>query len=171
MNEMKPEDVMRALECCEQHGKCKECPLKDKGIHGCMFYLMHRVIILLREKDAARKELWEERMRIYNDLQEWKEECKKYQDACREKDAEIEKLKKGQENVSAVCKSAMEHYDSLYEQAKDILKAAARDEAITEFSLRLKSCEFYEVADECDGMQYIDFCDWVDQIAKEMKGN
>lgn len=51
-NELKPEDVMRALECCERHGKCKECPLKDKGIHGCMFYLMHHAIALLREKDA-----------------------------------------------------------------------------------------------------------------------
>ena len=33
---------------------------------------------------------------------------------------------------------------------------------------RLTSNEFYIVADDYDGMQYVDFCAWVDQITQEM---
>jgi hypothetical protein len=33
---------------------------------------------------------------------------------------------------------------------------------------RLTSNEFYIVADDYDGMQYVDFCAWVEDVAKEM---
>lgn len=33
---------------------------------------------------------------------------------------------------------------------------------------RLTSNEFYIVADDYDGMQYIDFCAWVEEVAKEL---
>lgn len=49
--------------------------------------------------------------------------------------AEIERLQRKEQKVSVVCNSAMEHYDNLYEQAKEMLKA----EAIKEFANRLRS--------------------------------
>jgi hypothetical protein len=48
MNELKPEDVMRALECCTFNPKCDECPL---GGEDCI-NLDQLALALLREKDA-----------------------------------------------------------------------------------------------------------------------
>lgn len=52
MNEMKPEDVMKALECCADFNpKCMECPM-DFGGEGCITLDQH-ALALLREKDAV----------------------------------------------------------------------------------------------------------------------
>jgi hypothetical protein len=125
MNELKPEDVMRALEAW----------IYDFKGTATQFCALCDAITLL----------------------------KKYQAENAEKDAEIERLYKGIEELAD--ESDARDIDDTYARPK------IRDEAITEFALRLKSCEFYEVADQYDGMQYVDFCDWVDQIAKEMKGD
>lgn len=96
MNELKPEDVMKALECCERRD-CERCHYKQRCGDACILYLCGDALALLREKDAAHKELWEERMRIYQDLQEYKAECKKlleeFNRLIDEKDAEIERLR------------------------------------------------------------------------------
>jgi hypothetical protein len=112
MNELKPEDVMRALAWYEVVGK-------NIGSVTLPYDELKAIAALLREKDA-----------------------------------EIERL-------HATCTELTRKCASLH---------AARAEAITEFALRLKSCEFYEVADQYDGMQYVDFCVWVDQIAEKLKG-
>jgi hypothetical protein len=57
MNELKPEDVMRALERCltlEYGVACKGCPLSynDERRIGCLETLMNSALALLREKDA-----------------------------------------------------------------------------------------------------------------------
>ena len=52
MNEMKPEDVMRALECCV-NGSCADCPNDEIGTYSqCITLVMKNALALLREKDA-----------------------------------------------------------------------------------------------------------------------
>jgi len=170
MNELKPEDVMKALECCTTDAitlgvPCRNCPYNECNIVGgqskrqtsgtCRSWLMKDALALLREKDAQYKELWEERMRIYRDLQEWKAECKKYQDAWGEKDAEIERLK-------GALKAEERHNELTMECAKKAL-ANARSEAITEFAERLKKAIY---STSWDG----DMFAIIRKIAKEMKG-
>ena len=152
MNEMKPEDVMRALACCNTKGNCNQCPYEIVGEYTpCYSALTQDALALLREKDAARKELWEERMRIYNDLQEWKEECKKYQDACREKDAEIERLNKT--------------------LADALVRAeVAKVETITEFAKLWKKWWYGQIQIPMNEYHESIMYNAVDQIAKEMRG-
>ena len=49
MRELTRNQIMRALECCEGHGNCQECPLSGKGIKGCMFNAMHEALELIKE--------------------------------------------------------------------------------------------------------------------------
>jgi predicted nuclease with TOPRIM domain len=41
-------------------------------------------------------------------------------------------------------------------------------ETVRKMQKRLTSDEFYIVADDYDGMQYVDFCAWVEEVAKEL---
>jgi hypothetical protein len=43
-------------------------------------------------------------------------------------------------------------------------------ETVRKMQKRLTSDEFYIVADDYDGMQYVDFCAWVEEIASEILG-
>ena len=87
----------------------------------------------------------------------------------REKDAEIERLREELQDVRRDRKDCADEFFFLLANCENH-EARARDKAIDEFSERLKSFEFYEIADQYDGMQYVDFCDWVEKIAKELKG-
>ena len=114
MTELKQEDVMRALECCDgTFGGCERCP-NYKNRFRCT--IKENALALLREKEK-----------------------------------EIERL---QAQYSKVLENTLK----------------SRAEAVDEFAERLTSHEFYEVADQYDGMLYVDFCCWVDKIAEEMKG-
>jgi predicted RNase H-like nuclease (RuvC/YqgF family) len=174
MNELKPEDVMRALECCGQVKFCATCPYLDLNNGLCQEDLQTDALALLREKDAD-IDVYKARVQAKNyRIEELTQANAELTQTNAEKDAEIERLKKHQDTVSSVCNSAMEHYDALYEQAKDILKADARADAITEFAERLKQCT------ECMGECTVDNPlaetysvvreEYIDQIEKEMKG-
>lgn len=54
MNKLKPEDVMKALECCASGRPCRECEYKDKSkdTFGCRKGCLIDALALLREKDA-----------------------------------------------------------------------------------------------------------------------
>ena len=57
MNELKPEDVMRALEWCSDLRLCVDCPMRAEGYfshsgNACRQALMKSALALLREKDA-----------------------------------------------------------------------------------------------------------------------
>ena len=57
MNELKPEDVMRALECCKKGTleECEKCPrqaIPSVTYEECMEDLISSALALLREKDA-----------------------------------------------------------------------------------------------------------------------
>ena len=53
MNELKPEDVMKALECCSVYDTCDGCP-HFNGVpeYDCRHKAMANALALLREKDA-----------------------------------------------------------------------------------------------------------------------
>ena len=154
MNELKPEDVIyeytegeivKAWE--DEVALGKEIGLKRDFINYVSISLVNATLALLRGKDAEIKEL--------TDDNKWSAK----------RIIETDKL-------VSLLKAEVERLNALNKVLKDNNHQCHRlgyEDAITEFALRLKSCEFYEVADR-DGMQYIDFCDWVDQIAKEMKG-
>lgn len=145
MSELKPEDVMRALECCTRGRKhkddrpCLECPYNFCNIVGgtderqvsgtCQGWMMKDALALLREKDA-----------------------------------EIERLKEHQDTVTIVCERAKEHYHNLYENAKELFKATARAEAITEFAERLKKTLI------ASGIYPVIVKNSIEKIAKELKG-
>jgi hypothetical protein len=62
MNELKPEDVMRALECCViQCAECTKCPMYNRkdNRRSCYADLKIRALALLREKDAEIEKLKE----------------------------------------------------------------------------------------------------------------
>ena len=63
MNEMKPEDVMRALEWCSNGYDCKQCFLygTTRRMESCMAEMMKKALALLREKDAEIERLTKER--------------------------------------------------------------------------------------------------------------
>ena len=71
MNELKPEDVMRALEHCAKHhiNECKKCPYRNHN--HCFGTLLADALALLREKDA-------EIERLRNALAISKKETKRY---------------------------------------------------------------------------------------------
>ena len=55
MNELKPEEVMKALECCASlKYLCEQCPIDQKKKDDCICgqFLAKNALTLLREKDA-----------------------------------------------------------------------------------------------------------------------
>ena len=49
MRELTRGQIIKTLECCEQHGNCQECPINGTGIKGCMFNAMHEALELIKE--------------------------------------------------------------------------------------------------------------------------
>ena len=65
MRELTRSQIVKMLECCEQHGNCQECPLNGTGIKGCMFYAMHEARELIKELIAEIKFQEEQYDRVY----------------------------------------------------------------------------------------------------------
>ena len=84
MNELKPEDVMRALEKHSdyENDNCFECPYKDHlstEVGNCVDHLVRDALALLREKDVI--------------IREFEHQSKIALKRLAEKDAEIERLR------------------------------------------------------------------------------
>lgn len=66
------------------------------------------------------------------------------------------------------------HRTTISENAQTALEVTldeiekAKYETVLRMQQILTSDEFYIVADDHDGMQYVDFCAWVEEVAKEM---
>ena len=140
MNELKPEDVMRALEChsLEEISTCDDCPYCDTteaGSCGCV--MAKDALALLREKDAEI-----ERLTAENEFHK----------------SEIEEMSKDRLELHKAI-ARMKKYDGQWK--KDL--ETARADAITEFAEKLKERmrEVYP-ADIYDSD--------IDQIAYELKG-
>lgn len=150
MNEMKPEDVMRALECCSNLN-CDGCPF-DKPTPNCISGLPKAALALLREKDATiadyilqiaemQKQIATQD-RILTDFMKRKE-------IEADKDAEIERL--------TIELQAMRGAANSYKMQLE----TARADAITEFEKRLVT---YYNALRSGLVAY-----HIEQIAKEMR--
>jgi hypothetical protein len=143
MNELKPEDVMRALDICNAvEYNCEDCPYfgTTKGNEGCSQFLMRDALALLRDKDA----------RIAMMV-----ECIRRQDKeLAENDAEIERLNK-----------ANQHFAELENGYIVTGYKNIRAEAITEFAERLK--EAVKNIPWCD---YHPVHNCIDQLAEKLKG-
>ena len=138
---MSADAIVKALKCCNvPSGRaCSECPYHEAGAK-CR---------TKRNKDAAELivKLIDENRELRSDL-----------------------------------KYAEEEYERVYEQAEADIRgniadggtschwciAGHRANAIKQMQKKLTSDEFYIVADEYNGMQYVDFCAWVDDIVKEI---
>ena len=161
MNELKSEDVMKAIEYClntKEYPKCSKCDY----ITGCKPQLLKLALALLREKDARIKELEEAQGAEFTCFvgEPHKVDRCPYVDALADKDAEIERLTAQIEHCDACDRIGLTHTEHMY-----CIKQA-KSEAITEFAERLKS--------EVNGGQFasykgLEIRNVIDQIAKEMK--
>lgn len=82
MAEMKPEDVIKALECCVIDLRCHECPYFKK--EHCVTKLHQETLALICEKDAEIQEL----------VDGWSKDQEHWENLYDEKDAEVERLLK-----------------------------------------------------------------------------
>ena len=143
MNELKPEDVMKALECWASGNPCQEeCSIleHERGA-SCVRLTAGSALALLREKDAT--------------LEMCAETIERQDKELAQKDAEIERLTAYNANLICANTDITNRHKDYVEDAERI----ARAEAITEFAERLK--ENFELS-------YIIFL--IDKTAKEMKG-
>lgn len=159
MNELKPEDVMRALECCgtPKLTKCENCPRKDEDAL-CMYRLSQDAIALLREKDV-------EIERLYIDIRETVRVANEGMD---KKNAEIERLTSNMNGYAFTAQTLSKEFED-YQADVQMEIADARAEAITEFAERLGKWFSHDPA--FLGVERRLVLDVVDQIAKEMKGD
>lgn len=142
MNELKPKDVVKALECCAVKD-CIHCPNRTTR---CKDALREYALALLREKDAEIKGL----------VDGWSKDQDRFEKVCAEKDAEIERLIKERDEARRdVGVAERNHHESEkeVERLKHILESYAlqhgtardkeyflnkeRHEAITEFVSRV----------------------------------
>ena len=194
MNEMKPEDVMRAMECCiveNDKDDCLGCPYSGKRHRGemCVTHLLEDALALLRERDAEIERLNKERDDARSDCAVAEQnhyKCKKeleemsddILDSVRaERDRykaeseqyQIEMLKRGKEieRLRAECAS-FEEINEMWVEENNRLKEAiktARAKAITEFAEKLK-----------EAVKYIPWCEYppviecIGKIEEQLKG-
>lgn len=152
MNEMKPEDVMRAIAELRKRGLSNGGGL---GYHAgwCdeVADLLESVNALLREKDAKIAELQSiAEYQQSSNMKRWFELQEKDKQIA-EKDAEIERLRY---NLEAVLEERADHSD-----------------AIAEFAERLKHTLCINNEENTEFFDYAYTLETIDQIAKEMKEN
>jgi hypothetical protein len=145
MNELKPEDVMRALEWCSELRLCVDCPMRAEGYfshsgNACRHALMKAALALLREKDA-----------------------------------EIERLNKEVDRLSQVVlyhDGQTEDLVKAYQADVKMEIADARAEAITEFSERMEKSLTAQVNVSSNEMlaAFMWCLDLVKNVEKQLKG-
>ena len=174
MNELKPEDVMRALVYCTMNGLCTDgCPLfEHRKTNLCGLILNKNALALLREKDARIKELEEAQGAEFTcfvgdphkvDHCPYGDELARLHKEVAEKDAEIERLTAYNANLICANTDITNRHKDYVEEAERI----ARADAITEFAERLKANNPKTVG--CDVFYPFVYFETIDQIAKEMK--
>ena len=166
MNEMKPEDVMRALECCV-NGSCADCPYDEIGTYSqCITAVMKNALSLLREKDAIIAELTQTIAEKDAEICVKKKLLDKCEERFAEKDAEIERLEKEVERRAHIIESYALQYGTARD--KEYFSDKVRVETINEFGRRLKA---HECLPEYPWNEPFVLTRDIDQIAKEMKGD
>lgn len=152
MNELKPEDVMMALECCANRS-CEGCPF-ERPNEDCVSGLPKAAVALLREKDAGIAMM---------------AECIERQDKeLAKKGAEIERLKNSITFQVVMPDEKMEEIKAECLKRVELDIKAIKAEAITEFFDRV--CK--EVAQTPNANEFFinAWKEKIEEIAKEMKG-
>lgn len=169
MNEMKPEDVIKALECCVKSGYFIDCFLKDfEGIS--VDYILEAALALLHEKDAHIEHLEKTMRESILSNAELLENLNRLVD---EKDAEIEKLKRktngeveddfpncaisGCEAADAVCHLTCPYSKELADLKRDTI-ARLKDKGIDVY--------IYAMEYDEDGTPYFAFTFDKDKVAE-----
>jgi cell division septum initiation protein DivIVA len=65
-------------------------------------------------------------------------------------------------------KRDVEILEDVLDTSSKVLVQSTKADTVRKMQHRLTSNEFYIVADNYDGMQYVDFCAWVEDVAKEV---
>ena len=106
MNELKQEDVMKALECCSVYENCDGCPHFD-GVpeDDCHYKVMANALSLLREKDAT--------------LEMCAETIERQDKELAKKDAEIERLTVNMNAFGLTAKNFAEENERLTAQIEN----------------------------------------------------
>ena len=185
MNEMKPEDVMRALEYCTTNGLCTDdCPLfEHRKMNLCGLILNKNALALLREKDATIADyilqIAEMQKQIATQDRILTDFMKRKQIEA-DKDAEIERLTVKMNAFGLTVKNLAEENERLTAQIEHcdacdriglthsehkVCIKQARAEAITEFADKLKT--FYNRLPGKTVGGSVEY--HIDQIAKEMR--
>ena len=132
MNELKPEDVMRALECWASGKPCQEecLILEHEEGASCLKLTARSALALLREKDAI--------------LEMCAETIERQDKEIAEKDAEIERLKKLHEGFTTKFKAEFkadaisEFAERLKERMREVYPADIYDSDIDQIAYELK---------------------------------
>ena len=157
-NKMKPEDVMRALECCCVYCNCNGCPYyHGEPEEDCHYKMMKAALALLREKDALIAELTQTNAEKDAEICVKKKLLDKCEERFAEKDEEIERL-------THICHCYALQYGTVMDQSKAVREI--RDEAVTEFAENLKSHMIGSNKERIEVMQK-----FIDHWVEKMKGD
>ena len=143
MNELKPEDVIKALECCERRD-CERCNYKQRCGDACVLYLCGDALALLRLREDLIKASDEE---------------------LAEKDAEIDRLRNSITFQVVMPDEKMEEIKAECLKRVELDIKAIKAEAISEFAEKLKEAAKY--IPWCD---YTPVINCIDEIAEKLKG-
>ena len=185
MNELKPEDVMRALECCASGtggDACNDCPFNERKVcDNDMNALEKAALALIREKDALLEE-WDAKCKDYEtDLLGKCMDIEKLKAYCDEKDAEIERLReiivKG-DYSSHTARLATETWhrnnsEFIHRLEAEIERLKAKCEALKEESdINRYNCRQYEeAADTARADAITEFAERLKTFYRHLKGN
>ena len=169
--ELNREQIIKALECCKTPlaEDCENCSytgkrLEDGVYEGCVNCLVGDALSLINELTEQKAEIWEERNRIYNDLQDWKEIAEGYQKQFEDCAEDRAKLSEENERLRADNEIKSQKRANIFEIANAFERG--RTDGVRKMQERL-SLEF-------DRMHKSNFMtpevrQWIiDQIAKEM---
>ena len=170
MNEMKSEDVMRALECCAVWGECKNCPYDKVPYKSkddcCTYNSTQDALALLREKNAliAKHEAYIDTLN--DDKSNLVEQIEK-------KDAEIERLTKERDLANAEreanVKGFTEELQNTIDRYKGVIRILEQDVADRDKLLEGKvEATYSEFMRDYKQLQE-EYRDLLREIAKDLK--
>lgn len=112
-------DIIKALECCTKSGLCRDCPYNAKNAIFCRKNLQNDALALINRQEAENRQLAEALECANARIKELKTKI--------ECDSQFDKWK----HLADVTEK---HYEELYQEAKESVRAAALKEAASKFA-------------------------------------
>lgn len=166
-------EIVKALECCSEENKCKQCPYYNKGNFKCLNYKFFKDLLDLINRLQAKVEFYKKNRDKYQD------DVMYLSKQCDELQAENETLKG--ENI-ALNRRAMPSSGHILKVGNALLFAenkedyditinAIKAEAYKEFAERLKRKACMHNHKECSFPDIKVVCLWdIDRLLEEMVG-